>query len=86
MGDLLTSCNDAVLKPYLVKAVGPLIRVMGERTASSVKGAILQTLLILLNRGGIALKPFVPQLQTTFLKALLDPTKHPVKMCVSCHF
>jgi hypothetical protein len=84
MGDLVHATNDAVLKPYLIKAVGPLIRVMGERSASSVKGAILSTLEALLVRGGVALKPFVPQLQTTFLKALSDPTKQVRQLAAQC--
>ena len=84
MGDLIHATRDAVLKPYLIKAVGPLIRVMGERSASSVKGAILSTLETLLVRGGVALKPFVPQLQTTFLKALSDPTKQVRQLAAQC--
>ncbi len=75
IGEVVTMTDNVVLKPYLIKTVGPLIRVMGERFDSSVKNAILNTILLILKRGGIALKPFVPQLQTTFIKALSDPMK-----------
>jgi hypothetical protein len=40
-----------------------------------VKAAILKTLAIMITQGGIALKPFLPQLQTTFVKCLSDPAK-----------
>src|SRR5690606_1352135 len=67
--------SPEALKPYLVKTTGPLIRVVGDKFPSGVKSAILQTLTLLLEKGGAALRPFVPQLQTTFVKALSDPTK-----------
>ena len=67
--------DPAALKPYLIKTTGPLIRVVGDRFPSGVKAAILQTLCILLERGGASLKAFVPQLQTTFVKNLNDPMK-----------
>ncbi|GFH33510.1 TOG domain-containing protein, partial [Haematococcus lacustris] len=38
-----------------------------------VKSAILGTLGGLIAKAGTGLKPFVPQLQTTFLKCLADP-------------
>lgn len=37
-----------------------------------MKAAILSTLSIIISKGGIALKPFLPQLQTTFIKCLQD--------------
>jgi len=40
-----------------------------------MKAAILQALNVLLERGGIGLKAFAPQLQTTFVKLLSDPSK-----------
>jgi hypothetical protein len=52
-----------------------LIRVVGDRFPSNVKAAILTTLTVLLDRGGAGLKAFVPQLQTTFVKALTDPSR-----------
>ena len=51
---------------------GPLIRIIGDRFTWQVKAAILQTLGLLIAKAGPGLKPFVPQLQTTFLKCLAD--------------
>ena len=42
IGELAAMTDDAVLKPYLIKTAGPLIRVIGDRFPSSVKLAILQ--------------------------------------------
>jgi hypothetical protein len=53
----------------------PLIRIIGDRFPWQVKSAILGTLGILISKGGIALKPFLPQLQTTFIKCLQDNTR-----------
>ena len=77
--DLITELaqwtEPAALKPYLIKTTGPLIRVVGDRFPSNVKAAILSTLTVLLDRGGAGLKAFVPQLQTTFVKALTDSSR-----------
>ena len=75
IGEFVLMCDENVLKPSLIKITGPLIRVVGDRFPSSVKASILDTLLILLERGGVALKAFAPQLQTTFVKSLNDPSK-----------
>eukprot|EP00605_Chrysophyceae_sp_TOSAG23-4_P001672 GSChrysophyteH1.ASY1.ANO1.1838.1 assembled CDS len=75
MGELFSITAPASMKPYLIKTTGPLIRVVGDRFPSSVKSAILSTLGILLRKGGIALKAFAPQLQTTFVKALSDVSR-----------
>jgi hypothetical protein len=40
-----------------------------------VKRAILSSLGIIIDKGGILLRPFLPQLQPTFVKALNDPNK-----------
>ena len=41
IGDICTLATVEVLKPTLLKTVGPLIRVLGERQPSNVKSAIL---------------------------------------------
>lgn len=40
---------------------------------AQIKAAILVTLGLLITKAGPGLKPFVPQLQTTFVKCLSDP-------------
>ncbi|KAG6737159.1 hypothetical protein POTOM_059802 [Populus tomentosa] len=40
-----------------------------------VKSATLSTLSILIRKGGMSLRPFLPQLQTTFIKCLQDSTR-----------
>lgn len=72
LGELVLLSSTASLRPYLIKLTGPLIRIAGDRFPGHVKAAILQTLEIILGKGGVALKPFLPQLQTTFVKALND--------------
>uniref|UniRef100_K3WKL7 TOG domain-containing protein n=1 Tax=Globisporangium ultimum (strain ATCC 200006 / CBS 805.95 / DAOM BR144) TaxID=431595 RepID=K3WKL7_GLOUD len=72
LGELVLLSSATALRPYLIKLTGPLIRIAGDRFPGHVKAAILQTLEILLTKGGVALKPFLPQLQTTFVKALND--------------
>ena len=74
--DIISYVTDSnLLKPYYIKTTGPLIRVLGERFPSEVKAAILLTLIVLLEKGSVALKPFAPQLQTTFVKNLTDSSK-----------
>lgn len=60
---------------WFIFMVSPLIRVVGDRFPWQVKGAILSTLCILIGKGGIALRPFLPQLQTTFIKCLQDSAR-----------
>lgn len=84
IGELSLMTETPLLKPYLIKTTGPLIRVVGDRFPSNVKFAILETLSILLQKGGVGLKAFVPQLQTTFVKSLSDPSKQVRSRASSC--
>lgn len=75
IGELVELTSNKFLQPFLIKITGPLIRIVGDRFPPGVKAAILQTLGLLLSKGGASLKPFVPQLQTTFVKALGDASR-----------
>jgi hypothetical protein len=75
MGELLNITAPDTLKGFYVKITGPLIRIVAEKFPWSVKSAILGTLNQVIDKGGVALKPFQPQLQATFSKALSDPTQ-----------
>lgn len=49
-----------------------MIRIIGDRLSGEIKAALLHTIGLLISKAGPGLKPFVPQLQTTFLKCLGD--------------
>ena len=67
--------SEESLKPFIIPITGPLIRVISDKFQWQVKAAILQTLTIIIAKGGAALKPFLPQLQTTFVKCLNDSAR-----------
>merc|ERR1719400_1925641 len=75
LAEVIELSNADALKPSVVHITGPLIRILGDRFASNVKTAVLDTLAILLAKASAMLKPFLPQLQTTFLKALNDTNR-----------
>ncbi|KAM7392001.1 hypothetical protein PAMP_022644 [Pampus punctatissimus] len=75
LGAVIKLTSPEALRPSVINITGPLIRILGDRFAWTVKTALLETLTLLLAKVGIALKPFLPQLQTTFLKALQDSSR-----------
>ena len=76
LGEVLNWTSSKYLAgPLIVKMTGPLLRIVGDRNPSNVKIAILKTLGLILSKGGPALRAFVPQFQTTFVKALSDPSR-----------
>ncbi|CAO2827459.1 unnamed protein product [Amaranthus hypochondriacus] len=75
LGELIEVTSEQALKAFVIPITGPLIRIIGDRFPWQVKSAILSTLTIIIEKGGMALKPFLPQLQTTFIKCLQDNTR-----------
>ncbi|KAL5604301.1 hypothetical protein BROUX41_002274 [Berkeleyomyces rouxiae] len=73
ISDIVDRTSEASLKPFVTQLTGPLIRVVSEKS-TEVKSATLLTLNTLLEKMPAALKPFMPQLQRTFAKALADTT------------
>lgn len=75
IGDLVQLTDETTLKPFVIQITGPLIRIVGDRFPSQTKTAILRTMGILVDKAGISLRPFIPQLQTTFVKCLPDESR-----------
>ncbi|CCH61585.1 hypothetical protein TBLA_0F00410 [Henningerozyma blattae CBS 6284] len=74
IADIVSKTPAANLKPFVSVITGPLIRVVGERFGGHIKAAILYALNILFSKIPQFLRPFIPQLQRTFVKSLSDPT------------
>jgi hypothetical protein len=72
LGKLVRLTPLDTLKPFVIQITGPLIRVIGDRFNPNVKSAILQTLGQLLQKVPTMLRPFLPQLQRTFVKSLTE--------------
>jgi HEAT repeat protein len=76
LGELISITSQKYLAgPFIIKITGPLLRIVGDRNPSAVKISIIKTLGLILTKGGAALRAFVPQFQTTFCKALSDPSR-----------
>ncbi|KAK9804294.1 hypothetical protein WJX72_005256 [[Myrmecia] bisecta] len=75
LGELVDVTSEEALRPFVVQITGPLIRIIGDRFPWQIKAAILHTLGLLIAKAGAGLKPFVPQLQTTFIKCLQDQAR-----------
>ncbi|KAG7193940.1 translational activator of GCN4 [Scheffersomyces spartinae] len=74
IADVITKTPALNLKPFATTMTGPLIRVIGEKVNSDIKAGILVALNSLLLKIPQFLRPFIPQLQRTFVRCLLDPT------------
>ncbi|TIA83681.1 hypothetical protein E3P98_00634 [Wallemia ichthyophaga] len=69
IGHVIERTDEVNIKPFVIQLTGPLIRIQGEKVASTIKSAILDTLTIFLQRIPQHVKPFFPQLGRIFDKA-----------------
>jgi len=83
LAELLEASSPLALKPHVVAIAGPLIRVVGDRFPAEVRRSVLRALGALLERGGTGLRPFVPQLQTTFVRGLGDAADRGVRQAAA---
>ncbi len=79
LADLVERTSAEAVKPFVIQTVGPLIRACGDRHAPPVKVAILSALTSTLQRVPQHCRPFYPQLQRSFQKAVLDPSSATVR-------
>ncbi|KAJ2745430.1 translational activator of GCN4 [Coemansia sp. BCRC 34301] len=73
MARLVRFTDPAALRPFATAITGPLIRIVGDRHPANVKAAILSTLGLLLTQISALMRPFLPQLQRTFVRGLTEP-------------
>ncbi|ONH69770.1 Translational activator GCN1 [Cyberlindnera fabianii] len=72
IADVVSKTPATSLKALVTVITGPLIRVIGERFPSDLKAAILYALNMIFEKIPQFLRPFIPQLQRTFVKSLSD--------------
>lgn len=63
------------VRVYALQITGPLIRIIGDMFDVTTRVQLYHALNLLLSKAGDALRPFLPQLQTTFIRALRDANK-----------
>ncbi|CAH8521962.1 unnamed protein product [Heterobilharzia americana] len=72
LSDCILHASGIALQSCVIKVIGPLIRLLGERQTNVVRVAVVQSLTSLVNKCPQPVRPFVTQLQATFLKCLGD--------------
>lgn len=79
LADVVEKSTPDSVKPFVTSMVGPLIRLCGDRHVPPVKTAILTALAAMVARVPQLVRPFYPQLQRSFQKALSDPSSNTVR-------
>lgn len=72
IADVIDKTPADNLRQFATAMTGPLIRVVGEKVSPDIKAAILHALTLLLTKIPQFLRPFIPQLQRTFVRSLTD--------------
>ncbi|CAH8486790.1 unnamed protein product [Dicrocoelium dendriticum] len=77
--ECITHASGPALQSSVIKVLGPLIRLLGERQTNVVRASVVESLTALVTKCPHSARPFVTQLQTTFLKCLGD-THRPIRL------
>ena len=74
INDIIFYCPRKNLKPYIMKLVGPMIRILGEKISPEIKEKLMENAKNLITKVQEDIKGISPQLQSVFLKTLNDST------------
>ena len=72
ISDIIHYCPRKNLKPYIMKLIGPIIRVSNEKISSQTKEKLMENAKNLILKVKEDIKAVSPQLQSVFLKTLTD--------------
>lgn len=79
LSDIVERTPADVVKPFVTSMIGPLIRLCGDRHPAPVKAAILTSLDTMVRRIPALVRPFYPQLQRSYQKAVSDGSSATVR-------
>lgn len=79
LSDIVERTSADAIKPFVTSMIGPLIRLCGDRHPPPVKAAILTSLDTMVRRIPALVRPFYPQLQRSYQKAVSDASSATVR-------
>lgn len=79
LADIVVHTLPEAVRPFVTAMVGPLIRLCGDRHVPPVKTAIISSLDTMVCRIPQLVRPFYPQLQRSFQKAVSEPSSATVR-------
>ncbi|SNX84044.1 related to translation activator GCN1 [Melanopsichium pennsylvanicum] len=79
LSDIVERTSADAIKPFVTSMIGPLIRLCGDRHPPPVKAAILTSLDTMVRRIAALVRPFYPQLQRSYQKAVSDASSATVR-------
>lgn len=79
LSDIVERTSAETIKPFVTSMIGPLIRLCGDRHPPPVKAAIITSLDTMVRRIPALVRPFYPQLQRSYQKAVSDASSATVR-------
>ena len=74
VNEVINHSSRQNLKPYIMKMVGPIIRILSEKIPPQIKEKLMDNAKALITKSKEDIKGISPQLQSVFIKALTDST------------